>query len=115
MLSLSNGIIACNEALQAVRGLPDVGQRSGGGEVAPIVRENPAGAWRKCLMRMRWGDSRWSAATVLVLGLLLLVWLYPLAHLDMAGRGQGEICEDLYGRPTGVRGAGPAARAGGLD
>lgn len=57
MLSLSNGIIACNEALQAVRGLPDVGQRSGGGEVAPIVRENPAGAWMKCLMRMRWGDS----------------------------------------------------------
>lgn len=45
--------------------------------------------------------SRWPAGLVLMFGLLLLVWMYPLAHLELAGRGQGQLCEDLYGIPDG--------------
>ena len=47
-----------------------------------------------------WLNSRWPAVVALASGLLLLVWLYPLAYLEMAGKGQGLFCEDLYGRPS---------------
>lgn len=43
--------------------------------------------------------SPWPAVMVLGLGVMLAMWLYPLAYLDIARTGQGLLCNDLYGQP----------------
>lgn len=43
--------------------------------------------------------SPWPAVMVLGLGVVLTLWLYPLAYFDIARTGQGLLCDDLYGQP----------------